>query len=56
MKSMIFVSLLFITPFAISQNITQLRTYPANPTTNDTVYVLADLQFAYTDCVLNNKN
>jgi len=56
LKLLIFFSLLFTTPFAISQNITQLRTYPANPTTSDTVYVLADLQFAYNHCVLDNNN
>ena len=56
MKTLTTVLLVLLSMVSTAQNITQLRTYPANPTTNDTVYVLADLQFAYSACVLDNKN
>jgi hypothetical protein len=38
-----------------SQNITQLRTFPVNPTSNDTVLLIADLQFNSSSCLLDTK-
>lgn len=41
---------------ATAQNITQLRTFPINPTSNDTVLLIADLQFNTTSCDLDTKS
>ena len=41
---------------ATAQNITQLRTFPLNPTSNDTVLLIADLQFSSSGCALDTKS
>lgn len=49
------IVLTFTSIIVFSQNITQLRTFPAQPTAADTVLVIADLQFNYSSCILDNK-
>lgn len=53
---------LFILAFLILQHSTEaqtilsMRVSPSNPTTNDTVYVLVDLQFTSSSCELSSKS
>jgi len=54
-----YLSFLFVLLLAVgsqAQTIQSLRISPANPTTKDTVYVYADLQFSSTGCQLSSKS
>ena len=55
MKALTSILLLFTCFSVTSQNITQLRTFPVNPTANDIVLLIADLQFRTSGCVLDTK-
>ncbi len=56
MKYISSIILICITQFVVAQSIVQLRTVPSSPLSTDTVYVLADLQFPSSDCVLDTKS
>lgn len=56
-KNIFFLSLFsFIGLFSFAQSITSFTLDPANPTTNDTVKVIANLQFTTSGCALSSKN
>ena len=55
MKSLTTILLVVLGVTSTAQNITQLRTHPANPTINDTILLIADLQFNTTSCDLDSK-
>ncbi len=53
----ILLSLLFITTLGWSQgSILGFTMNPANPTSTDTIYIYADLQFNYSDCQLDQSS
>ena len=56
MKYISLIVLVVLNQFLMAQSIVQLRTLPSSPLATDTVYVLADLQFAYSGCVLDTKS
>ncbi len=56
MKALNTIVLLALAITGTAQSITQLRVDPANPTVNDTVLLIADLQFRSSACVLDNKS
>lgn len=56
MKYFITIVLSLIYQLGVSQNITQIRTFPSNPTTIDSVFLIADLQFNSSGCDLDTKS
>jgi len=60
MKKIIFLFLVIFLSFninaQISGSITNISCSPANPTTNDTIYVFVDTQFPSSDCLLMTSN
>jgi hypothetical protein len=55
MKNITTLFLILFSQSGFSQDILQMRTVPANPTPSDTVLLLADLEFRYSGCDLDNK-
>ena len=56
MRNFLFTAFILIIQPSVAQTITQLRTFPANPTIADTIYLIADLQFRSTACELDHKS
>ena len=56
MKFKAFFTLIFLSQIGFSQTILQLRAIPPNPTVSDSVFLLADLEFRYSLCDLDNKS
>ena len=56
MKTFIAVLTILFCHNSMAQTIQQLTIYPSNPTVNDTIFLLADLQFNSTSCGLDYKS